>query len=530
MLFRTYRARLVVYIILLILFLSVTLVYSYRYIHQVILDEADNHLVRLKQLLNGHLNAERNELQRYATIVAQDLRLKEYMYVVTGIGGDSEPLGTLYDREFGWLPIDRKIILTSDNRVLVGEEHSDLATAVQQYTDTRGKGIFYYQGKSGLELVAVASIQYRDNVMGRVAVSRHLNQEWLDNNKQITEGEFFIIANEIIIKTTLGSVSNSQFDFKNNKLTADSVAYRIYQIDLPGNNTEKPALWFGLSEHDIISKLEKHRRFMLGLVAAGIIAILLLGLFITRSFNRPLKQIMRLTHQVSAGRLPTLEKHKVSNEIDELSNHFADMLKALREQQKEIETTQYKLEQSAITDSLTGLYNRRYLQEIFPKLLAQAERENLCVYATLLDLDYFKKINDSYGHIAGDYCLTYFSVQLKKVSRVSDYLFRLGGEEFLILSVHKNIMEATSFADKIRARIENKPVRYSDQVIHMTVSGGVSCTRLGGSSAESMLEQMLSQADIALYKAKNAGRNRVCMSNVSKDAGVSQIPTVKVEK
>ena len=102
MMFRTYRAKLVIYIILLIAFLSVTLGYSYRYVHQVIMDEADDHLVRLKQLLNGHLNAERNELQRYATLVAQDLRLKEYMYVVTGIGGDTEPLRRLYEREFGW--------------------------------------------------------------------------------------------------------------------------------------------------------------------------------------------------------------------------------------------------------------------------------------------------------------------------------------------------------------------------------------------------------------------------------------------
>ena len=529
MLFRTYHARLVVYILLLILFLSITLVYSYRYVHQVILDEADNHLVRLKQLLNGHLNAERNELQRYATIVTQDLRLKEYMYVVTGIGGDSDPLETLYEREFGWLPIDRKIILANDNRVLVGEQYDDLVSAVQQYASTRAKGIFYYQGKTGLELVAVATIQYRDNVMGRVAVSRHLNQEWLENNKQITEGEFFLIANDKIINTTLDSVSNSQFDLKNNKLTADSVIYRTYQIDLPGNNTEKPSLWFGLSENVIIAKLEKHRRFMLGLVAVGIIAILLLGLFITRSFNRPLKQIMQLTHQVVAGRIPALDKHKVRNEIDELRNHFADMLKALREQQKEIEVTQFKLEQSAITDSLTGLYNRRYLKEIFPKLLAQAGREKLCVYATLLDLDYFKKINDNYGHIAGDYCLSYFSLQLKKESRISDYLFRLGGEEFLILSVHKNIMEARGFAEKIRSRVASKPVQYMGQSIDMTVSAGVSCTREGGTTAETTLEKMLSQADVALYKAKKTGRNRVCMANTPTEADVTEISAALVE-
>jgi len=521
MLFRSYRARLVIYITLLMLFLSGTLIYSYRYVHQVILDEADNHLVRLKQLLTGHLNAERNELQRYATIVAQDLRLKEYMYVVTGIGGDSQPLGQLYDREFGWLPIDRKIILASDNRILVGEEHIDLATAVQKYTNTSGKRIFYFQGKTGLEVVAVASIQYRDNTMGRVAVSRFLSQEWLDKNRQLTEGEFFLIENNNILKTTLQMVNNSQFELNNNKLMVNSVSYRVYQIDLPGNNTEKPDLWFGLSEDDIIAKLKVHRRFMLSQVAAGIIAILLLGFIIIRNFSRPLNQIMQITRQVSVGKIPALDKHTVTNEFDELSNHFSDMLKALREQQKEIESTQNKLEKSAITDSLTGLYNRRYLQEVFPKLLAQVEREKRSLYAILLDLDLFKKINDTYGHIAGDQCLKSFADHLRHESRASDYLFRLGGEEFLILSVHKNIMEATSFADKLRSRLENKPVRYADHLINMTVSGGVSGTQVGG-TAESTLEQMLSRADIALYKAKNARRNRVCMSSIPEDANLAR--------
>ena len=376
--------------------------------------------------------------------------------------------------------------------------------------------------------MAVAPIQYRDNTVGRVAVSRYLNDEWLQNNKHVTEGEFFLIDNDRVIKSTLHNINQDQIKFRRNQLYVDTTVYRVYQIDLPGNNTEKPSLWIGLSEVAITAKLEKHRRFMQGLLSAGIIAILLLGLIITRSFNRPLNQIMRLTHQVAAGRLPTLAKNKVKNEFDELSNHFADMLKALREQQKEIEATQYKLEQSAITDSLTGLYNRRYLQEIFPKLLAQAGREGLCVYATMLDLDYFKKVNDEYGHIAGDYCLTFLSVQLKKESRVSDYLFRLGGEEFLILSVHKNIMEATRFADKIRTRIENKTLNYEGREIKMTISAGVSCG-IENESAEKTLEHMLSKADIALYQAKNSGRNKVCMAGVPKGAEVTQIPTAKAE-
>lgn len=517
MFFHSYRAKLIFYMVLLILFLSVTLGYSYRYVQQVFLDEVDSHLVRLQQLLDGHLNAERNELQRYATIVAQDLRLKEYMYVITGIGGDSEPLSKLYEREFGWLPVDRRIIMTNTNQILVGDQHTDLAAAIQKYATMPGKGVFYFQGKSGLEVVAVATIKYRDNIMGRVAVTRLLSQNWLDMNKQITGGEFFLIENKAILKSTLMGRNHTLFDLRKNILSINSVAYRIYQIDLPGINADKPELWFGFSENDIVTKLEKHRGIILSLLGSGIVGVLVLGMLIIRNFSRPLNQIMRITRQVAAGELPPLEKHKVTNEFDELSNHFADMLMALREQQHEIEKHHHILEQSAITDALTGLYNRRYLQEIFPKLLASADREDRLIYAILLDLDLFKKINDTYGHMAGDECLVSFAEQLQQISRTSDHVFRLGGEEFLILSIHNSITEAANFAEKIRAKVEKTAVVYEQHLINMTVSGGISGVISNGTT-ESVLEDMLLRADVALYHAKHSGRNRICIDENPDDS------------
>lgn len=511
MLFRSYRAKLVIYMALLIVFLSATFIYSYTYVQRVMLDESDNHLVRLKQLLNGHLKSEQSELERYAAIVAQDLRVKEYMYVITGIGGSSEPLSKLYEREFGWLPIDRRIILTSLGQILVGRQHKDLAGAIQKYTDISNNTTFYYQGKMGLEMVAVAPIKYRDNILGFVAVSRLLNRAWLEQNKRITEGEFFLIKNNQVLMTTLQNYRNIHFNLNRNKLVADTVAYRIYQIDLPGISSDKPELWFGSSENEIIAKLDKHRGTMLGLLATGIMGVLVLGLLIIHNFGRPLKAISDITRQVTAGELPHLEKYKATNEFEELSNNFSDMLKALREQQKEIEETHRNLEKSAITDSLTGFYNRRYMHEIFPKLYATAERGNQILFAIILDLDYFKKINDSYGHIAGDQCLTTFSGILHQATRASDHVFRLGGEEFLILSIHNNIIEAAKFADKIRARVEKMPVVYDNIIIKLTVSGGIS-RMMHGATAEHALKNMLTRADVALYEAKNSGRNRICIT------------------
>jgi len=497
---------------MLIIFLSATFIYSYTYIQRVILDESDNQLVRLKQLLNGHLNSERSELQRYAAIVAQDLRVKEYMYVITGIGGSSEPLSKLYEREFGWLPIDRRIIMTSSRQILVGRQHRDLADAIRKYTDISTNTTFYYQGSMGLEMVAISPIKYRDNILGFVAVSRLLNRAWLEQNKRVSEGEFFLIKDNHILITTLEDYRNIQFDLNRNKLIADSVSYRVYQIDLPGISPDRPQLWFGSSEHELIAKLDKHRSTMLGLLGTGIIGVLVLGLLIIRNFSRPLKEIRDITRQVVAGELPYLEKYKATNEFEELSNNFSDMLKSLREQQKEIEETHRSLEKSAITDSLTGFYNRRYMHNIFPKLYAAADRADQCIYAIILDLDHFKKIHDSYGHIAGDQCLTSFSGILHQATRASDHLFRLGGEEFLILSVHKDIAEAAKFADKIRARVEKTPVVHTNLIIKLTLSGGVS-QMIRGALAENALKDMLTRADAALYQAKNSGRNRICINH-----------------
>ena len=509
---QSYRFRLVIYMFLLIGFLSATVIYSYGYASRIIHQAADGHLDRLVQLLDAHLNQERNELQRYATLVSQDLRLKEYMYVITEVGGDSKPLDTLYEREFGWLPIDQRLILSMDGKVVAGTDDSKLASEVQTFVESHRRGIFYHQGEHGLEVVSVSPIRYRETILGFVAVSRNLNDEWFESSRRASGGDFFLVQNGQVVKSTLPDTRNFQINQDNNSLIADSVLFRISKIDLPGNRSLEQDIWFGFSEDQSINELERQHNVMLALVSSGVAGILLIGLLFIRNFNGPLNRIKDLTSKVAEGELPSMNKHRVSNEFDELSNHFADMLHALREQKVEIDIAQKKLQQIAITDSMTGLYNRRYLDEIFPKLVAQTEREGLAIHVIIFDLDHFKQINDQYGHMAGDQCLVTFSNYLKDKCRVSDYLFRLGGEEFLILSINKNIMEAASFADKLRAGIETIRVAFEDTLISMTVSGGISPAIKDG-SIEKTLEQVLSRADRALYKAKSIGRNRVCIMN-----------------
>ena len=124
---RTYRFRLSAYTIALILFLTVTLGYTYVYSRGVILEEAENNITSTAQVLNSNLELEENELLHYAEIVRDDLRIKEYMFMTARVGTDNEALVTLLDRQLGWLPVQRHVVIANSGRILVGQENTDLA-------------------------------------------------------------------------------------------------------------------------------------------------------------------------------------------------------------------------------------------------------------------------------------------------------------------------------------------------------------------------------------------------------------------
>ncbi|HFQ13756.1 MAG TPA: sensor domain-containing diguanylate cyclase, partial [Gammaproteobacteria bacterium] len=298
------------------------------------------------------------------------------------------------------------------------------------------------------------------------------------------------------------------FHVQKDRVVVDKDIFFVRPIRLTPAHGDLPVIWFSLPETSLMKRLEKHRLTTMLIIMVSLTVILLLGFTIVRNFTRPLSQLVSLAGEVARGRLPQLDKSVEKNEITELSNRFADMLQALREQQEEIRKVHEELEKSAITDSLTGLFNRRYLNETFPKLVAQAERGRQHLYALLIDLDKFKSINDNYGHVCGDKCLEEFSACLRKVSRANDYLFRMGGEEFLVLALSDDSKGVVALGEKIRLAVEALAVECHEQTIRFTISCGISFAS-PGEDAEENLNAMLSRADAALYRAKEEGRNRV---------------------
>jgi two-component system cell cycle response regulator len=160
----------------------------------------------------------------------------------------------------------------------------------------------------------------------------------------------------------------------------------------------------------------------------------------------------------------------------------------------------------AITDALTGLYNRRYMESHLGLLVEQAASRSKPLTVLVLEIDYFKSINDGHGHDAGDDVLREFAIRIRKSIRGIDLACRYGGEEFVVVMPETDLAVATMVAERLRRRIASEPfpIQQGSRTIEVTISIGISA--LGGDDNAASL---LKRADQALYRAKRDGRNRV---------------------
>jgi len=163
------------------------------------------------------------------------------------------------------------------------------------------------------------------------------------------------------------------------------------------------------------------------------------------------------------------------------------------------------LKESAMRDAMTGLYNRRFLEEYLDVLSATVERKNINVGLLMCDVDYFKKVNDSLGHEAGDAVLIDVAKTLKQAVRTSDMVIRYGGEEFLALLIDTEEEKAMEVAERIRSTIEAHAFVTSGGKLNKTISVGVSMFPKDGGA----FWQCAKYADVAMYQAKDTGRNQV---------------------
>ncbi len=166
---------------------------------------------------------------------------------------------------------------------------------------------------------------------------------------------------------------------------------------------------------------------------------------------------------------------------------------------------QKSLQEQAILDPLTGLYNRRYLRETLPRDLSRAKREGSPLVLVLLDLDHFKSVNDTYGHVAGDEVLKTVSAILMQGTRESDMVCRYGGEEFLIALPGMSPDQALQRAQAWRLALAQTSTKVGDAMVNVTFSAGIAVYPMHGAD----IDALVARADEALYRSKDQGRNRV---------------------
>lgn len=201
-------------------------------------------------------------------------------------------------------------------------------------------------------------------------------------------------------------------------------------------------------------------------------------------------RLVRASHSFCRNLLYTLAKRMRSNNVA--------ILNSLRQQQE--------LEHIANVDGLTGLFNRRWMNEFFKRQITRALKDNKPMALLLADLDHFKRINDAYGHMVGDEVLFAVASILARQIRPSDLIARFGGEEFAIILPDTSAKEARQIAERIRAAIDTTRIKIdseSSQEIHVTLSIGAASLMLGDE-----INNLLTRADQALYRAKEKGRNR----------------------
>jgi diguanylate cyclase (GGDEF)-like protein len=177
--------------------------------------------------------------------------------------------------------------------------------------------------------------------------------------------------------------------------------------------------------------------------------------------------------------------------------------KRILELQEQLLASQRQLRDQATRDALTRLYNRAMILEILDRELARSRREGHPVGIIMADLDHFKQVNDTRGHLAGDHVLVQIAHRLLAVLRPYDTVGRYGGEEFLIVLPGCDAETTLALAERLRLAVESEPVEEEGRPITVTLSLGVACW-----DCQQAAPDLLRRADTALYEAKSAGRNR----------------------
>ena len=255
-----------------------------------------------------------------------------------------------------------------------------------------------------------------------------------------------------------------------------------------------------------IAHYAKAAMFMVAAALGGLILLFTAGVYFMRwAVVKPIIRVTRNLEQVEASHCPVQLRREWLRELDNIALAVQAFGAALEQEIAERQKAQAQLLELATTDSLTGLHNRRHFMESAQQELDRARRYQTPLSLALLDADHFKAVNDRYGHPVGDQALQMLAATGRRLLRDIDLFARIGGEEFAILLPQTDHAAAWIVADRLRQAIMDQSIATEAGPLCLTVSLGLASL----DPATANLDDLIRRADLALYQAKQNGRNRV---------------------
>ncbi len=350
----------------------------------------------------------------------------------------------------------------------------------------------------------------------------------LKNYAQGEIGELYLITGEGILLVSSRTISAK---FLETKLVGRTARKLFFEEG-------DPQRYYGYHGEPVVGALKRMSELDWGIVAEkerakayaqivrlrNVTLVLVVGLLLFIGLGayllgltlvRPLDRLTGGASKVAAGDLevdlPVLSR----SEVGYLTEVFNDMVARLRQGREELaainKTLRKKnkeLHELSITDSLTGLYNRKHLMETLDNEVARSERHKHDFAVLVVDIDDFKEYNDTYGHLAGDEVLSRLGSVFKKSVRSCDYVARYGGEEFILVLPEIGPQDGVKAAERIRKKVVKEKFAGDGKPIQVTVSVGVASYPKDGDNPQAIIRL----ADAALYKAKESGRNQVVLA------------------
>ncbi|MGE8035561.1 sensor domain-containing diguanylate cyclase [Lysinibacillus sp. NPDC093692] len=319
------------------------------------------------------------------------------------------------------------------------------------------------------------------------------------NNKQHRTSSKYLVDEHILNAAKKNTISDLE-------LYKDANNKRVLAKSKPINEGK----WFIISE---IGLFEAYQPLIIRILlitlclVVGSFFTIKMMLHLSKKIEEPIQQLLTGVRKVEQG---FYDYQIDEQQLAPYAHEFQELCSSFNEMSAKVKTDTILLKELSVTCQLTKLYNRRYLIEhgelVFQKCL---EEQNHCS-CIAIDIDFFKKVNDTYGHLIGDEVLKHVANIITNSVRGIDIITRYGGEEFVILSPNTTLESAVKIAERVRKHVEHHPYYADDVEINVTVSIGIA--GYGHSKNISTFYELLDKADQALYIAKESGRNqlRVC--------------------